>query len=165
MRKSWSEKEVYMLINNYNKLTNEELLNIFPDRTYMSIYKKARSLGIYKNRDIEFKNRSIVRSGSKGSNWKGGKKKNKKGYILVLDKENGGYILEHRRIMENFIGRRLDNSEVVHHINGDKDDNRIENLKVMTNAEHTIFHHAGAKRSIETCRKISISRCKNRKEA
>lgn len=47
---------------------------------------------------------------------------------------------EHRVIMENFLERKLMPDEVVHHINGNKADNRIENLQVMTRAEHTRYH-------------------------
>lgn len=47
-----------------------------------------------------------------------------------------GYILEHRLIMEQHLGRRLLPNEVVHHINGDKLDNRVENLEVMVKESH-----------------------------
>jgi hypothetical protein len=57
----------------------------------------------------------------------------------------------HRYIMEQHIGRRLSRLEVVHHINGDKSDNRIENLKLMTFREHNILH--GCVRVINRCRR------------
>jgi len=50
---------------------------------------------------------------------------------------------QHRLIMENILGRQLDSNEVVHHINGDCKDNRIENLKVMTRSEHARMHMTG----------------------
>lgn len=51
-----------------------------------------------------------------------------------------GYVLLHRIIMENHIGRILDADEVVHHKNFDKNDNRIENLELMSRSEHTKLH-------------------------
>jgi predicted XRE-type DNA-binding protein len=64
-------------------------------------------------------------------------------------KTGSGWVRQHILVMEAFLGRKLEPWEVVHHINEDKKDNRIENLSVMSIGEHTALHHIGAKRSDE----------------
>ena len=73
------------------------------------------------------------------------RKKQADGYILVYAPnhpaaDRTGYVLEHRAILETHIGRTLLSSEIVHHINGKKDDNRIENLKIVSREEHAKIH-------------------------
>ncbi len=48
---------------------------------------------------------------------------------------------QHRWVMENYLGRELSSSEVVHHKNGNKIDNRLENLEVVMFGEHTANHN------------------------
>lgn len=55
-------------------------------------------------------------------------------------KNKSGYVPEHTLVMEKHLGRYLCEDEVVHHINHDRRDNRIENLQLMTKQEHYLFH-------------------------
>lgn len=75
----------------------------------------------------------------------GHKKQRGDGYIAVYfpdhPKSNKeGYIMEHDLVMECYIGRWLKEDEVIHHINKKRDDNKIENLKLMTFKEHARLH-------------------------
>lgn len=78
------------------------------------------------------------RRGSLNVNWKGGRKQHHSGYVSVLvgkdhpmAKAGTGYALEHRLVMSEAIGRPLRRDEQVHHINGDRGDNRLENLQLL----------------------------------
>ena len=53
----------------------------------------------------------------------------------------GRYVYEHRLVMEGGLNRLLLPGEMVHHINGDKLDNRLENLIVLSPAEHNGKHY------------------------
>jgi len=84
-------------------------------------------------------------TGEKSPGWKGGKKKHTEGYVLIyapLHPHNiKKYCFEHRLMVEKTIGRYLSKQETIHHINGIKDDNRIENLYLFsTNGNHTSYH-------------------------
>jgi len=75
--------------------------------------------------------------GGNNPKWKGGRTINDHGYILIRCLEHPyadyrGYVKEHRLVVEKHIGRYLTREEIVHHINEITDDNRLENLQVMT---------------------------------
>lgn len=64
-------------------------------------------------------------------------------YALVPDHPyatKNGYVLLHRVVLENHLGRLLDKSEVVHHKDGNKLNNSVDNLEVLTQSEHAKIH-------------------------
>lgn len=83
------------------------------------------------------------RPGSEHPEWGGGRIVDKDGYVLVYRPEHPHrrkhlpYVFEHRAVMEKHLGRFLKPGEVVHHKNGKKADNRIENLELFQrNSDH-----------------------------
>lgn len=77
--------------------------------------------------------------------WKGGKSYGRSGYLsirLYPDDifypmvRTDGYVFEHRLVMAKHLGRCLELGEIVHHINGNKLDNRIENLEIISRVIH-----------------------------
>ena len=88
----------------------------------------------------------LGRTGDSNPAWNGGKYVSSAGYIYVLSPGHpeatlGGYVLEHRLVMEKSLGRFLTSTEVIHHRNNLKDDNRIENLELFPdNSKHREYH-------------------------
>lgn len=83
-----------------------------------------------------------------------------KGYKLVKVPNHHradcrGYVLEHILVFEEKTGVKVPDNCCVHHLNGDKSDNRIENLCLMLTTAHTKHHNTGRKVAVETRRKIS----------
>ena len=74
------------------------------------------------------------RKGKRSAAWKGGRYTNR-GYVMVWQPELKTYRGEHRIVMEKHLGRPLKNIENVHHINGKRDDNRIENLELWASIQ------------------------------
>ena len=75
--------------------------------------------------------------------FKNGRYSDGHGYIRIYFPKHSDavkkYILEHRLVMEKKLGRHLKINEVVHHINGIKNDNRLENLALLTKKTHDTY--------------------------
>lgn len=111
--------------------------------------------------DKQKKHLEKLNANQKGKNnraWNGGRFKNRAGYVFVYSpnhpraKANRRYVFEHILIIEEKLGRYLKKNEVVHHINGIKDDNRIENLIILLKNKHRALHMIGNKIAVKSRR-------------
>lgn len=87
--------------------------------------------------------RYLRAKGMNNARWVGGITNDGSGYLRINQTKQR----LHRHIMEQHLGRKLNSNEEVHHIDEDKYNNDINNLKVMTKAEHTSVTFKGKKRS------------------
>ena len=129
------------MIELYEKgLTQEEVAEKL-GTSQKVIWKRMKEIG-YEARVAAKRNQYGVNN----DYWRGGRTKHSNGYIYVKKKGHpralkaGDYVLEHILVVEKEIGRYLRDDEIVHHINGVKDDNRPENLYITSLEEHTRMH-------------------------
>jgi hypothetical protein len=108
------------------------------------LFKKGNKINLGRiPGSVTRKKMRLAHLGEKSHLWKGGKKIDN-GYIFLYRKTRK-YISKQRVIMEQYLGRKLLKSEIVHHKNGNKLDNRIKNLKVMTRSDHAKHHYKDRK--------------------
>jgi len=94
------------------------------------LFKKLKNFG--RDKCCSRKCQYLFHRGENHGHWKGGWHINTNGYV----RSGVDFKYEHRKVMEEALGRKLLRSEQVHHINGDITDNRIWNLVVVSQREH-----------------------------
>ena len=87
----------------------------------------------------------LGRRGPDSPAWKGGRSIDRDGYVRLYAPDHpwprrNGCVPEHVAVMELAMGRRIVPGEVVHHMDGDRRNNAISNLELMTRAEHSREH-------------------------
>ena len=107
------------------------------DLCYSCANKKA-----YQDDENRVKKASVYRTGKLASRRKDIKFSNgrKDGYIMVREAASGDFVFQHRKVIEDAIGRPLRKTEMVHHVDGDKLNNSLDNLHVCSSSDHTKLH-------------------------
>ncbi len=121
-------------------------------KTYPSKIKLGRGKYCSKECCLKITNLILGQNGKNSRYFKGqkahnfvGKVENSSGYVEIFSpnhpfRNNHNRVKEHRLVMEKYLGRYLRKDEEIHHINGDKRDNRIENLQLLNHKEHFELH-------------------------
>lgn len=130
------------MINLYNTKSIKEISKIYnvdsqTIRSRLKKYIKLRNMS--ENTKLAWKTNKYKLK-NPGMNWKGGRKITSSGYVQIYKPNHPNavkrFILEHRYVMEQKIGRLLKETEIVHHLNNIKDDNRPENLIIVSRENH-----------------------------
>ena len=116
-------------------ITCDKPITVFP-------CQEERKKNCSRKCDFLWRKNSGMYAGANNPAYKGGiaiyENSAGKSYKFVLGKK--GKIYEHRYVMEQYLGRSLNQGEEVHHINGDTLDNRPENLYVIDKKNHSRLH-------------------------
>ena len=91
---------------------------------------------------LDHSGKGKARFGDRNPAWKGGKwSHGRDTYWMIYDPDRKKYIAEQRLNAEKALGRRLNSKEIVHHINGDRQDNRNSNLLICSPHYHKWLHN------------------------
>lgn len=135
----------------YEQIGNMQALSRYLNIPYSSLRSYMVVRGIIPKTHGWKAPKTITHHGADHHNWKGGTTTSAHGYVFEYapdhPKNSKGYVQQHRLVMERQLGRYLTAQEAVHHINGDKQDNRPENLVVLTRSAHQRHHKATAPRN------------------
>lgn len=105
----------------------------------------VRKVRKYNRKELEEVAKNIPPIRRKTKPFKGTGKRDHHGYIRIYQPTHpnsncDGYVHEHRLVMAEHLGRKIESDEVVHHINHIKDDNRLENLELLSKSDHAKQH-------------------------
>ena len=119
-------------------------------KTEIPAYEIAEHFGV----SIGTLHKRCEKHGLELDRFHNGKSRKDSGYVLLYkpdhpNADKKGYVPEHRVIAEEKLGRQLKPNEVVHHINHIKDDNRRENLQVMSMKDHKSFHSQQERKTVD----------------
>lgn len=135
----WSAEEDEIIKENYSKLSKKELCCLFPDKSWGQIMSRGKFFNKSRSHFCGQKRKTYDPKYYRISGH---------GYKLIMretpDLSRDGYFryygFEHVKVVEESIGRKVNLGEEVHHINGEKLDNRIENLYLCWHKEHSLLH-------------------------
>lgn len=132
----WEEHEKDVLRKHYHSKGIEGVKHLLPKRNVHSIYKMAENLGL----ECDMVS-SRIYTGRRSDKLPRGFYYNRDGYVMYLvegDRDNVVYY--HRYLMEKKLGRKLGSDEIVHHKDGNKSNNSLDNLELTNRSKHIEIH-------------------------
>jgi hypothetical protein len=150
------EKSIYT-IGLEHHINHETIRRYLKNFNLLRTQSEARKIGInHHKKDCNCLSCRCKKGLTRGKNnpfFKGYKTKNKEGYIFLYLPNHpsriNNYIAEHRIVMEKYLNRYLKPTEIIHHKNGIKDDNRIENLCLCKSRKEHHKYHYGFRKGVK----------------